>query len=286
MPKHRVGTLAIERIVEFDGPALSIAFLPDLTRGLIESEFRWMAPTWFDDGFEHMINVFQSFIFRTKHHTILCDTCNGNDRTGRRNPLWNNAHLPYMENFLATGFRPEDVDIVMCTHLHGDHVGWNTHLQDGRWVPTFPNAVHLVSEPEMNSMDDRLAQGPIAYYDDSIKPILDAGMMRIVSPDHEIDGQARLEPSAGHTIGHTSLRVHDSGEEGLIVGDAIHHPIQVHFPEWNSRGCTHPELARASRRRFLEESLVRGTLILPNHFSPFRVKKGPRGYGFEMDAPT
>ena len=283
MPRHRVGKLTVERVVEYDGPALSIAFLPDLTQRFLKSEFPWMAPTWFDAGFDHIVNVFQSFIVKTKHHTILCDTCNGNDRTGRRNPIWNNLNLPYMENFLATGFKPEDIDIVMCTHLHADHVGWNTHLRDGRWVPTFPKAVHIVSEPEMDALENRLTREPLAFYDDSIKPIVDAGKMRLVSADHEIDDQACLELSAGHTIGHTSLRIRDSNEEGLIVGDAIHHPIQVYFPEWNARGDTHPDLARATRRRFLEESLLKGTLIMPNHFPPFRVSKGPRGFEFEID---
>lgn len=284
MPKHRIGSLWIERVVEYEGPALGIYdFLPEVPRELVESEFRWMAPTWFDPTFDHMVNLFQSFIIKTKHHTILCDTCNGNHRQGRKNSLWNNSNFPYMENFLATGFKPEDIDIVMCTHLHGDHVGWNTHLRDGRWVPTFPNAVHLVSDVEMGLLEQKLTRGPIVFYEDSLKPIIDAGMMKPVSVDHEIDDQACLELSAGHTLGHTSLRLRDSGQEALIVGDAIHHPIQIYFPQWNSRACTHPDVASETRRQFLEESRDKGTLILPNHFVPFRVSKESGARTFQID---
>lgn len=281
MPSHRVGNLVVQRILEHQGPVFSPDQLfPDSTREAVEAELHWMAPRWFDTESFLLINCFQSFVLRTDHHTILVDTCIGDDKTGRSRDSWNNASWPYLDNLRAAGVAPEDVDIVLCTHLHVDHVGWNTRLVDGRWVPTFPNATYLASTPEMAAVERKLADRPLPHYADSIKPVLDAGRLRLVDMDHEIDGHARLEPSDGHTPGHVSLRISDGEDQAVIVGDALHHPIQAYYPEWNSHVCEDADKARATRRQILDESLANGTLVMPAHFDPFRVATGPRGYDF------
>ncbi len=275
----------MQRILEHEGPVFfPDRLFPDSTRDAIEAELHWMAPRWFDTESFRLINCFQSFVLRTDHHTILIDTCIGNDKTGRNRDSWNNGQWPYLDNLRAAGLAPEDIDIVLCTHLHPDHVGWNTRLVDGRWAPTFPNATYLASKPEMEFVERKLADRPLPHYADSIKPVLDAGQIRLVDMDHEIDGHARLEPSDGHTPGHVSLRIADGEDQAVIVGDAIHHPIQAYYPNWNSHACEDAEKARATRRSILDESLANGTLVMPAHFDPFRVATGPRGYEFIWEA--
>jgi glyoxylase-like metal-dependent hydrolase (beta-lactamase superfamily II) len=285
MAALRIGDIEIHQILENPRALFEPArFFPDWTPEA-EAEHRgWMAPRFFDAELGRVILCVQSYVFRTRNRTVLVDTCVGNHKEGRRSAQWNNGNWPWLENLAHAGFRPEDIDVVTCTHLHIDHAGWNTRLVDGRWVPTFPNAEYLVTEKEMETIDHKRRHGHPQYrhlYDDSVHPVIAAGQWAAVQPDHRIDFGVNLEPSPGHTAGHASVRASAAGESAVAVGDMIHHPIQAIFPDWNTRACEEGELARTTRRKCLEDCAARGAFLLPAHFPPSRVRR--TGEAFRVD---
>jgi glyoxylase-like metal-dependent hydrolase (beta-lactamase superfamily II) len=160
----------------------------------------------------------------------------------------------------------------MCTHLHVDHVGWNTKLENGQWVPTFSNARYLFGRKEFEFIS-RLIEAPDAewdrgYYNDSILPVVEADQMDLVDDGYSLGDRLTLELSPGHTPGHMTIRADGKGQTGLFVGDALHHPLQIHYPEVISRFCTDPVSAVATRRRYLSECADHGHVLLPAHFGP------------------
>lgn len=278
-----VGNLAVSRVIEYDGPLfIPDELLPDLTSERLAVEQGWMVPDFYDPVRKRLVSCVQSYAFRTRHHAVLVDTCVGNGKTGRRNPLWNGGDWPYLENLAAAGFRPEAIDFVILTHLHVDHVGWNARLLDGRWVPTFPNAKYLIVKREFAYLQHLAATTPQykQIYEDSIRPILDAGQVVFVENDHELDDSVRLAPSPGHTPGHVSVHIRSKGTEAVIAGDVLHHPLQRLHPDWNSRACEDGEQARKTRRRLYEESADRDVLVLAAHFSPCRIASTREGFDF------
>ncbi len=160
-----------------------------------------------------------------------------------------------MEELAALGLRPENIDFVLCTHLHADHVGWNTRLVDGRWVPTFPNAKYIFSRQEWEFWEAKNKKGPKysdGCIDDSVLPVIESGLADIVESDHALNDSLWLEPSPGHTPGHVSLRLRSKGQNAVMSGDVIHTPLQCAFPQWSTAGCFDKELSRTTRRAFLE----------------------------------
>lgn len=223
-----------------------------------------------------------SWLVRTPHHTILIDTATGNGKERPAVPVMHRLDVPYLQRLAAAGVRPEDVDHVLITHVHADHVGWNTRLVDGRWVPTFAKARHHVSLVEQRYGDSLTAGGgfrpdpalgaprhpPLdGVYQDSVRPVLEAGLADLVSVDggEVLDGIS-FHPTPGHSIDHAVIRLRSRGEEALFAGDVMHHPLQVYEPGWNTRYCEFPEPARASRRWLLEQAAESGALVLPGHF--------------------
>jgi glyoxylase-like metal-dependent hydrolase (beta-lactamase superfamily II) len=260
-------------------------FFPDWTPAIEAQHRGWLAPRFLDPALGRIVLCVQSYVFRTRNRTVLVDACAGNGKQGRRSYLWNNGNWPWLENLAHAGFRPEDIDVVACTHLHVDHAGWNTRLVDGRWVPTFPKAEYLVTRAEMETLDHKRRHGHPQYkylYDDSVHPVIAAGQWATVEPDHRIDFGVALEPSPGHTAGHASVRATSGNASAVAVGDMIHHPIQALFPRWNSRACEDAELARATRRRCLDEAAERGSILLPAHFPPSRVRRAADAYRFDF----
>ncbi|MBT7759424.1 MAG: MBL fold metallo-hydrolase, partial [Rhodospirillaceae bacterium] len=204
-------------------------------------------------------------------HTILVDTCVGNhkDRPGR--PMFDQLDLPYLADLAAAGVQPEEVDFVLCTHLHVDHVGWNTRLLDGRWVPTFPNAKYIFARKEYEFWEQRHLDGTEGkvpnVYDDSVLPVMEAGQAVLVDMDHQIDDGMWFEPAPGHTEGNVVLNLQSQGANAVLSGDVMHHPIQLVRPEWSSRACEDVVQSAATRRALIERYVNTDTLIAPAHFA-------------------
>lgn len=270
MEKWYLGNIEIERVLEFEGPLLSpFEMFPDCTEEAIEGHRHWLEPSLMDSNSGLFILAFHSIIIRTPDHTILVDTCGGNNKNRPQRARYHMKQWPYLNNLASAGLAPEEVDFVFCTHLHVDHVGWNTRLQNGRWVPTFPNARYLFGKREWEYWREQF-QGPEGgdhpHYQDSILPIIEANQAEFVDKDFELDKVMRLEPSPGHTPGHFCAHLSSGGSEAILSGDLMHHAIQCAEPDWNSCFCIEPESARTTRRAFLDQYCETDTLIFPAHF--------------------
>ena len=287
MDEIRIGELVISRIVEDDRALFEPAsFIPDSTPDAIAAERGWMGERFFDAETDCFVLAVHSYVVRGGGRTILIDTCVGNAKQGRRRAGWNGGNWPWLENLAAAGVRPEDVDAVVCTHLHVDHAGWNTRLLNGRWVPTFANAEYLTVRAELDGIERKRAAGDDQYralYDDSVLPVIEAGQIVMVEPDHALGPGVRLEPSPGHTPGHVSVRMTADGDEAVAIGDMLHHPIQGIHPDWNSRACEDPELARRTRIDFLERTAGSAIAVLPAHFDPSLVERAGAAFRFAFD---
>jgi glyoxylase-like metal-dependent hydrolase (beta-lactamase superfamily II) len=176
-------------------------------------------------------------------------------------------HSPFLRDLAAAGFPRESIDLVLCTHLHVDHVGWNTMLEGGRWVPTFPNARYLINRVEWEHWSRFEAGNYRDPIEDSVRPIVEGGFADFVESNHRITGEVWLEPTPGHTPGHASVRISSKGEDAIITGDLMHHPIQCAEPDWSSGFDSDADAARATRRAFLERYGDRPILVLGTHFA-------------------
>ena len=254
MTQHVFGQIVIRRIVEsicveFD----ALSFFPQTTQDDWVRHRTWMEPWALDPVSGNLVLTIQAFLMRTRHHTILVDTCVGDHKPRPLRPFW---HMQKLNTFLprlaAAGVAPEDVDYVMCTHLHWDHVGWNTQLRDGRWVPTFPNAKYIFAEAEWKSFEALHRREPQPHFVDSILPVMEAGQAQLVRSDFALDDEVWLEPTPGHTPGHVCVHLASQGAQAVITGDCIHSPVQCAEPGWIMRADQDAALASATRRRFLE----------------------------------
>ena len=268
---YKLGDLEIHRAIESEVPIFdTFTFFPDATRDVVEANKDWLMPRYIDPKTIEIILCIQSYIIKTSHHTILVDTCVGNHKSRPARPSWHMQNAPFIEELANVGVHPEEVDFVLCTHLHVDHVGWNTKLVDGRWVPTFPNAKYIFSRNEYELWESRHEHGeavPVPLvYEDSVLPIVEAGQAIIVEDTHQIDDGMWLEPAPGHTPGHVMLNLKSREETALMSGDAIHHPIQLIRPEWSSRACEDPHMSAVSRTKMLERVADTNTLLCPAHF--------------------
>lgn len=226
-----------------------------------------MEPRSLDPISGNLVLVIQAFLVRTRHHTIVVDTCVGDDKQRPNRPFW---HMQKLNTFLprlaAAGVNPQDVDYVMCTHLHSDHIGWNTQLRDGRWVPTFPKAKYIFAQKEWESWErlhQRTSQPQIA---DSVLPIIEARQAQLVSTDFALDDEVWLEPTPGHTEGHVSVHLASRGAEAVITGDCIHSPVQCLAPQWIMRADSDSVLAGKTRRSFLERYCESSVTVCATHF--------------------
>ncbi|MEK9724284.1 MAG: MBL fold metallo-hydrolase, partial [Rhodospirillaceae bacterium] len=228
----RIGDITVTRVVEIEMAGGLSRFLPDATRERIR-EIGWLRPHFADaDG--RMIASIHALIVDTGDARIVVDTCVGNDKV-RHVPAWDRMQTGFLDDMAAAGYPVDAVDAVLCTHLHVDHVGWNTRWVDGRWVPTFPGARYLMGRTEFGFWEARGEDahfGPV--FDDSVKPVFDAGLVDLVETDHRVAPGVRLIPTPGHTPGHVSVLIESRGETALITGDFLHHPCQMAHPEWGA----------------------------------------------------
>jgi glyoxylase-like metal-dependent hydrolase (beta-lactamase superfamily II) len=268
MPTRTIGKHTIETVIEQDGPMFEAGhLLPDWKPEVLEEHGDWLIPRHYDTATGLLVAPIQSFLVRTPHHTIMVDGCFGNHKN-RLNPKFNQLDLPWLDRLADTGVGPDDIDVVMCTHLHPDHVGWNTRLDNGEWVPTFANATYLFAETEWNhwEAENKAAEQPLAHLVDSVLPIIAAGQSQLVAMDHAIEDGIWFEPLPGHTPGHVGLNVEDGGEHAILIGDMMHHPLQMAYPDWCSAFCTDPDQAIATRRQFLERAAGTDLIVGPAHF--------------------
>ena len=269
MKPTTIGEVTVAAIMEYSGPYRDpLEMYPDATPEMVERHRPWMEPECLDPATGKMILAFQSYLLRTPHHTVLIDTCVGEDKERPLRPDWHRMKWPWMDNLRAAGVAPEDIDFVLCTHLHVDHVGWNTRLEDGRWVPTFPNARYLFARTEYAFWETRHKDDP--YYTDvfrdSVLPVVEAGRVDFVDGDHEIESGLHLEPSPGHTPGHVCVNLESGGQRAVFSGDMMHHPLQVPEHQLSSMFCADPDQSRKTRTAFVERHADTGTLIVPAHF--------------------
>ena len=268
MRERKVGDILITRVIESERPDFDAGqFFPTITPEQWAPYRQRLAGWALDPASNGLVFPMQSFLVRTRHHTIVVDTCVG-DHKKRVRPTWNmTTGGEFLKRFAETGVRPEQVDYVVCTHMHNDHVGWNTRWENGRWVPTFPNAKYIMSEKELAYWSALHKETPQNQIEDSVLPIVEQGRAHLVKNDFAIGDEVRFESTAGHTPDHVSVRIASRGEVAVITGDLMHHPVQCAEPEWASNFDVDAEVARRTRRAFLERCANRPVLVLGTHFA-------------------
>ena len=278
-----LGEITITPIVEQQQPLFDIfEFLPGVTPEIYEENRSWLEPWAVDPATRKLILCVQSYLVRTPHHAILVDSCVGNDKERPQRPFWHKMKgEAFMRGLAAAGVSPADIDFVMCTHLHVDHVGWNTRLENGRWVPTFPNARYLFSERELAHWSALHTKDPIACIADSVLPVLEAKKADLVKSDHVLNDHVRLMPTPGHTPDHFAVAVGKDRDAAVLTGDLIHSPIQARYPEMSMRADFDPKQSAATRRSFLERYCDTETLCCTVHFpqpSSGRISRWGEGF--------
>jgi len=264
--KWRIGRVTVTKIVELEVTGGSRFILPQATYDEIRP-IEWLRPHFADERGRLKMSI-HALVVETPERRIVIDTCLGNDKQNRRIPTWNNLQGPFLADLAAAGYPRESIDTVLCTHLHVDHVGWNTMLVDGKWVPTFPRARYLMGRIEFEHWrSEQGRQDMQAVFADSVAPVHEAGLVELVETDHRVCDEISLVPTTGHTPGHVSVAIRSEGEEALITGDFMHHPCQIAHPEWSSAADSDPDQARHTRERMLAELSDRPVLVIGTHFA-------------------
>lgn len=284
MNQWQIGKVRITRIVELEVAGGTRFILPEATREAC-LPISWMKPHFMTDEGRLIMSV-HALVVDTGARRIVVDTCIGNDKE-RNIPAWTNLQTSFLEDLTRAGYARETIDTVMCTHLHTDHVGWNTMLVDGRWVPTFPNARYLLGREEWGywSALDESGEMNESVIADSVRPVVDAGLVDLVENDHVLCDEVWLEPTPGHTPGHVSVRIESEGERAMITGDFVHHPCQMARLDWASSADYDPEQARATRERVFAEQADADVLVIGTHFATptgGHIKRDGDAYRFEV----
>ena len=261
----KIGDVSITPIIEIDYPVPASFLLPDATPENLAPDLDWLEPHFVTPGGERLKMIIQAFLVESRGLRIVVDTCVGNDKQ-RALRAWNELDGPFLQEIRDAGFPREKVDLVVCTHLHIDHVGWNTMKVDGEWVPTFPNARYVMVRPEFEYWRDEGEGNWGDVFGDSVAPVFEAGLVDLVDCDHQINPELQFFPTPGHTPGHCSIAVSSGREEGVIAGDVMHHPSQCTHPEWCSIADIDRDLAIATRRRFCERFSDTGITIVGAHW--------------------
>ena len=266
MSKWRIGDVTVTKVVELEVTGGSRFLLPQATPEVIRP-IAWLQPHFADENGRLRMSI-HSFAVEAPGRRIIVDTCLGNDKQNRRIPHWNDRQGPFLSDLTAAGFPPASIDTVLCTHLHVDHVGWNTMLRDGKWVPTFPRARYLLGRTEYEHWSASAARADMQHVlADSVTPILDAGLAELVETSHRICDEISLVPTVGHTPGHVSVRIVSRGEEALITGDFMHHPCQIAHPDWDTTADTDPAQAIRTRWQMFERLAGTPVLVIGTHFA-------------------
>jgi len=278
----KLGDVEIHRIVEHDIPVYAPTDMFDeATPEALQPYLDWLVPRAICPDSGCLVMPVLSYLVRTRHHNILMDTCCGHEKTYAEPRAWHQpSNAAWLQRLHATGITPEQIDYVFCTHLHSDHVGWNTRLIDGRWVPTFPNATYVFARDEVNvtEAEERL------IYSENVLPIIEAKQALLVDTDYALDDQVWLEPTIGHTAGHVAIHFKSGPDRAVMCGDLIHSPLQLAEPDWSCNSDFDLELSVATRRAFLDKYCDTESLVMTAHFplpSVGRIIAGRFLYDFE-----
>jgi glyoxylase-like metal-dependent hydrolase (beta-lactamase superfamily II) len=285
--KFAVGDLTIHRIIEQETTFLgALDLFPTLTPDSLADNRDWMRKAGAIDAEDMLILCFQSYVVRTPHHTILIDSCIGNDKPRPLRPKWNmKTDETYMRALDAAGISVGDIDFVMCTHLHVDHVGWNTRLENGRWVPTFPNARYIFGKTEFDYWTEQHAKAAVPPFGDSVLPVVEAKRADVVRDNFAVGDHLRILPTPGHTPGHIAFALGRTRDDAVFSGDLMHSPLQANLPDLSPKFDVDPAQAANTRRSFLERYCDTDTLCCTAHFpSPSTGKIRRKGNGFVCEA--
>jgi glyoxylase-like metal-dependent hydrolase (beta-lactamase superfamily II) len=270
--RWNIGRVKITKIVELETVGSTRFILPLATNEEIQ-KLPWAIPHFATEEGRLRMSI-HSLVVETPSRRIVVDTGLGNDKQGRNVPTWNNRSGPFLETMTAAGFPPDSIDTVLCTHLHVDHVGWNTRLEGGQWVPTFANARYLFGRSEFEYWRDHSdAPDKAAVFNDSVKPIADAGRAELVASDAHVCDEITLIPTPGHSPGHMSIHIQSAGEQGLLTGDVAHHPCQMAHLDWSSTADSDPAQSAATRRELFSRFADTPTLVIGGHFNAGHIRR-------------
>ncbi|HWO63246.1 MAG TPA: MBL fold metallo-hydrolase [Umezawaea sp.] len=286
-----LGNVEITRVIEQPPAGLPREFVfPDVPRQAWEAHESWLAPEHWRPEQDTMQAVMQTWVVRSEGRTILVDTGVGNGKERPYMPFFAHLDTDFLADLAKAGVRPEDVDVVVNTHLHGDHVGWNTRLDGSAWVPTFPNARYLLARADfdywnpLNEHRTRSGRKMQNVFEDSVAPVHEAGLITLWEDSHVLDGNLRLDPAAGHTPGSSVLTLTSGTDRAVFVGDLLHSPLQFaepdHCPSFDE---DEPE-ARATRRRVLGWAADHNALVLPAHLAgsgAAEIRRDGTGFGIK-----
>jgi glyoxylase-like metal-dependent hydrolase (beta-lactamase superfamily II) len=292
MSMIQVGSVTITRIEEWkDHLFYRSELLPESSRETWQKHQSWLVPDFWSSETDDAWLCSQTFVVRSSGRTIVVDTGIGNDKTRTSLPPFNRLHTDFPDRLTASGAAPENVDLVVCTHIHPDHVGWNTRLVDDEWVPTFPNASYLLPQFDLDWLSRALKSGErsdsIAAYEDSVVPITRAGMAEFWKDEQANDDALQMDSAPGHTPGASVLLINSDGQHAVLAGDIVHHPMQILDPDQLDVLDADRPLATASRRRVLGWAADNQAALLPAHFPTDRAARiGRRGGDFTIDGWT
>ena len=269
MLKWQIGDVTVTRVVEFEVPvpySPETTFFAEATPDALRT-MPWLFPHFVNEDGALNLSIHALLVEGPGNLRLVVDTCVGNDKP-RNMTLQKPWKRPFLQRLEEAGWPRESVNTVVCTHLHVDHVGWNTMLDaDGKWVPTFPNARYLIGAAEYAHWIHDEGDEQKAIMADSVTPIFDAGLAQMVEMDHRISNEVRLMPTTGHTPGHVSVMIESKGQTAVITGDMMHHPVQIGRPDWSPSYDSDKDAARATRRAMLKDWADKPVLIIGTHFA-------------------
>ena len=274
-----VGKVKVTKIVEMETVGSTRFILPLATNEEIQ-KLPWLIPHFATEEGRLKMSI-HSLVVETPTRRIVVDTGLGNDKEGRKVPTWNNRKDPFLETMTAAGFPPDSIDTVLCTHLHVDHVGWNTRLAGGRWVPTFANARYIFGKIEYEHWRDHSDEDDkIAVFNDSVKPIADAGLADLAASDAVLTDEITLMPTPGHSPGHMSIHIRSEGEQALLTGDVAHHPCQMAHLGWSSTADSDPAQSAVTRRELFGRFADTPTLVIGGHYDAGHIRRDSDAFKF------
>jgi glyoxylase-like metal-dependent hydrolase (beta-lactamase superfamily II) len=287
MTVFNIGRATITRVEEVYGPTYpATQIFPELSADILAEHLSWLAPAHYETATGLIKLSVHSWLLQIGGQKILIDACCGNQKNKPGRPFWHMMNTPYLERLAAAGARADEIDLVMCTHLHHDHVGWNTRAKDGHWVPTFPNARYVFSKPDFEyylKQDADPKDGPaeLGTFRECVLPVVEAGRADLVAGPYRLNDHIEIMPAPGHSAGHVVFWLESGGARAAFIGDVLHHLLQVYYPNWNFPKNSDVEQARSSRRMVLEHCAARDALMLPAHVgAPFagRIEATAKGF--------
>jgi glyoxylase-like metal-dependent hydrolase (beta-lactamase superfamily II) len=277
--RWNIGKVRITKIVELETVGSTRFILPLATNEEIR-KLPWLIPAFATDEGRLKMSI-HSLVVETPSRRIVVDTGLGNDKQDRSVPTWNNRNTPFLETMTEAGFAPDSINTVLCTHLHVDHVGWNTRLVSGEWVPTFANARYVFGKTEYEHWRDHsIEPDRAAVFNDSVKPIITAGRADLVASDARVSDEITLIPTPGHSPGHMSILIQSDGETGLLTGDVAHHPCQMAHLDWSSTADSDPVQSAVTRRELFSRFADTPTLVIGGHFSAAHIRREGEAFKF------